>query len=50
MVKYLNYLSIVFSCRQSRTGPDVLVLSPTRELALQIEAEVSKFHYKGVKR
>ena len=30
-------------------GPNVLVLSPTRELALQIEAEVNKLHYKGIR-
>jgi superfamily II DNA/RNA helicase len=26
------------------------VLSPTRELALQIETEVNKLHYKGIRR
>ncbi|CAB4002651.1 probable ATP-dependent RNA helicase DDX43 [Paramuricea clavata] len=31
-------------------GPNVLVLSPTRELALQLEAEVNKLHYKGIRR
>ena len=43
-------LSYVSSPRGERGGPNVLVLSPTRELALQIEAEVNKFHYKGIKR
>ncbi|NXY87065.1 DDX43 helicase, partial [Alcedo cyanopectus] len=32
-----------------REGPGMLVLSPTRELALQIEAECSKYAYKGIK-
>uniref|UniRef100_A0A8C6L7A2 RNA helicase n=1 Tax=Nothobranchius furzeri TaxID=105023 RepID=A0A8C6L7A2_NOTFU len=30
-------------------GPGMLVLTPTRELALQIEAECSKYQYKGYK-
>ena len=32
--------------RHERLGPNVLVLSPTRELALQIEKEVKKINYK----
>ncbi|XP_013139757.1 PREDICTED: probable ATP-dependent RNA helicase DDX53 [Papilio polytes] len=35
--------------REEREGPTVLVLAPTRELALQIHKEVSKYHYKNVK-
>ncbi len=33
--------------REKRVGPNVLVLSPTRELAIQIEQEVKKINYKG---
>lgn len=36
--------------RGQRGGPNVLVLSPTRELALQIHDEVKKYEYKGIKR
>ncbi|XP_035982518.1 probable ATP-dependent RNA helicase DDX43 isoform X2 [Fundulus heteroclitus] len=36
-------------CRDERDGPGMLVLTPTRELALQIEAECSKYSYKGYK-
>ena len=36
--------------REKRVGPNVLVLSPTRELAIQIEQEVKKINYKGIKR
>ncbi|NXD82538.1 DDX43 helicase, partial [Halcyon senegalensis] len=32
-----------------REGPGMLVLAPTRELALQVEAECSKYRYKGIK-
>ncbi|XP_029927014.1 putative ATP-dependent RNA helicase DDX43 isoform X2 [Myripristis murdjan] len=35
--------------RAERGGPGMLVLTPTRELALQIEAECSKYSYKGYK-
>ncbi|MGH0168910.1 UNVERIFIED_CONTAM: hypothetical protein FKN15_055852 [Acipenser sinensis] len=34
--------------REQREGPGMLVLTPTRELALQIEAECSKYSYKGI--
>ncbi|XP_070459998.1 probable ATP-dependent RNA helicase DDX53 [Equus przewalskii] len=35
--------------REERNGPGMLVLTPTRELALQVEAECSKYSYKGLK-
>nr|XP_033791335.1 probable ATP-dependent RNA helicase DDX43 isoform X2 [Geotrypetes seraphini] len=35
--------------RVHRGGPGMLVLAPTRELALQVEAECSKYTYKGFK-
>jgi len=35
--------------REKRLGPNVLVLSPTRELAIQIEQEVKKINYKGIR-
>jgi len=35
--------------RNERGGANVLVLCPTRELALQIEGEVQKYEYKGIK-
>ncbi|XP_062940592.1 probable ATP-dependent RNA helicase DDX53, partial [Cynocephalus volans] len=35
--------------REQRNGPGMLVLTPTRELALQVEAECSKYSYKGLK-
>ncbi|XP_006902946.1 PREDICTED: probable ATP-dependent RNA helicase DDX43 [Elephantulus edwardii] len=35
--------------RGKRLGPGMLVLTPTRELALQVEAECSKYSYKGLK-
>jgi ATP-dependent RNA helicase DDX43 len=35
--------------REERVGPNVLILSPTRELALQIEQEVVKINYKGIR-
>ena len=33
-----------------RGGANVLILSPTRELAQQIHSEVIKYNYKGIKR
>ena len=35
--------------RGERGGPNVLVYSPTRELALQIKREVDKYQYQGIK-
>jgi len=35
--------------RDERGGANVLVLCPTRELALQIEGEVAKYEYRGIK-
>lgn len=35
--------------RSERSGPNVLVMAPTRELALQIEKEVGKYSYHGIK-
>ena len=35
--------------REQRDGPTVLIMAPTRELAQQIEREVAKFPYKGIK-
>ncbi|XP_076462153.1 putative ATP-dependent RNA helicase DDX43 [Babylonia areolata] len=35
--------------RSERKGPTMLVLCPTRELALQIEEEVEKINYKGIR-
>jgi superfamily II DNA/RNA helicase len=31
-------------------GPKALVLSPTRELAIQIHQEVQKYSYRGIRR
>lgn len=35
--------------RNERGGPNVLVMAPTRELALQIEKEVNKYSFRGMK-
>ncbi|XP_068039935.1 probable ATP-dependent RNA helicase DDX43 [Anomalospiza imberbis] len=35
--------------KDQRGGPGMLVLAPTRELALQVEAECSNYAYKGIK-
>lgn len=34
---------------EARGGPNVLVLAPTRELAIQIEMEVAKYQFRGIK-
>ncbi len=31
-------------------GPKALILSPTRELAIQIHQEVQKYSYRGIRR
>ena len=50
---HVYYYSVIHlllcSPRGERGGPTVLVLSPTRELALQIESESNKYSYKGIK-
>lgn len=53
----INSLLLLLLCinytyrpRDQRTGPSALVLSPTRELAQQIEKEVNKINYKGIRR
>ncbi|KAJ8776947.1 hypothetical protein J1605_014965 [Eschrichtius robustus] len=52
--KTLSYLMPGFihidSQPLARNGPGMLVLTPTRELALQVEAECRKYSYKGLKR
>ena len=40
---------LLSSPRSERCGPSVLVLSPTRELALQIMEESNKYSYKNMK-
>jgi ATP-dependent RNA helicase DDX43 len=35
--------------RGERGGPNVLIMAPTRELALQIEKEVQKYQFRGMK-
>ncbi|XP_005101542.1 probable ATP-dependent RNA helicase DDX43 [Aplysia californica] len=35
--------------RSERRGPSALILSPTRELAQQIEKEINKINYKGIR-
>lgn len=34
--------------REERGGPAVLIMAPTRELALQIDKEVKKYYYRGI--
>ncbi|XP_075929901.1 putative ATP-dependent RNA helicase DDX43 isoform X2 [Petromyzon marinus] len=34
--------------REQREGPGMLILTPTRELALQIKSECSKYSYQGI--
>ncbi|KAH0567041.1 probable ATP-dependent RNA helicase DDX43 isoform X2 [Cotesia glomerata] len=35
--------------RDKRVGPNVMIMAPTRELALQIYSEVQKYSYRGIK-
>ncbi|XP_037928689.1 probable ATP-dependent RNA helicase DDX43 [Teleopsis dalmanni] len=35
--------------REKRNGPNILILAPTRELALQIAKEVNKYSFRGIK-
>lgn len=35
--------------RSQRTGANVLVMAPTRELAIQIQKEVGKYSFRGMK-
>ena len=41
---------VFYSPLDQRGGANVLILSPTRELAQQIHSEVIKYNYKGIKR
>ncbi|KAG5890212.1 hypothetical protein JTB14_028754 [Gonioctena quinquepunctata] len=34
--------------REARGGPAVLIMAPTRELALQIDKEIKKYQYRGI--
>ncbi|XP_037879615.1 probable ATP-dependent RNA helicase DDX43 [Glossina fuscipes] len=43
---HIEYQSIP---RSERGGPNVLILAPTRELALQIEKETNKYSFRGIK-
>ena len=49
LTKRVNCMLSPLSPRSERDGPTVLVLSPTRELALQIQSEVNKYSYRGIK-
>lgn len=50
IVFIVNGITYIYSPISERSGPTVLVLSPTRELALQIEKEVQKFSYSTIRR
>ncbi|XP_013361745.1 PREDICTED: DEAD box protein 53 [Chinchilla lanigera] len=54
--KTLSYLMPGFihlvsqpTTREERNGPGMLILTPTRELALQVKTECSKYSYKNLK-
>jgi superfamily II DNA/RNA helicase len=39
-----------FRAKTAVQGPKALILSPTRELAIQIHQEVQKYNYRGIRR
>ena len=40
---------LLFRPRSERCGPSAVILTPTRELALQIEKEINKYSFKGIR-
>jgi superfamily II DNA/RNA helicase len=46
----LTAFCFLFRAKTAIQGPKALVLSPTRELAIQIHQEVQKYNYRGIRR